>query len=71
MGEIHFYDIVDRMNYHKLRYLFEWHGGSGRSDALLNVPDETLNFRYMFLLDAQFILIPRAAIFVHIGSNSL
>ena len=37
------------MHYHKLRYSFERHGGSGGSDALLNSLDEALNFRYVFL----------------------
>ena len=37
------------MHYHKLGYPFERHGGSGGSDALLNGPDEALNFRDMFL----------------------
>ena len=37
------------MHYHRLRYPFERHGGSGGSDALLNGPDEALNFRDMFL----------------------
>ena len=35
------------MYYYKLGYSFERHGGSGRSDALLNGPDEALNFRDM------------------------
>ena len=38
------------MHYHKLGYLFEQHGGSGRSDALLNGLDGALNFRDMLLL---------------------
>ena len=37
------------MHYHELGYFFEWHGGSGGSDALPNGPDEALNFRDMFL----------------------
>ena len=37
------------MHYHELVHLFEQHGGMGGSDALLNVPDEALNFRDMFL----------------------
>ena len=37
------------MHYHKLGYLFERDGGSVRSDALLNGPDEALSFRDMFL----------------------
>ena len=37
------------MQYHKLGYSFERNGGSGRSDALRNGPDEVLNFRDMFL----------------------
>ena len=37
------------MHYHKLGYLFERHGGSGGSDALLKCPDEALNFRDMLL----------------------
>ena len=37
------------MNYHKLGYSFGQNGGLGGSDALLNGPDEALNFRDMFL----------------------
>ena len=37
------------MHYHELGYLFERHGGSGGSDALLNGPYEALNFRDMLL----------------------
>ena len=37
------------MHYHKLGYSFERHGGSGRSDAPLNGPDEAINFRDMLL----------------------
>ena len=37
------------MHYHKLRYLFERHIGSGGSDTILNGPDEVLNFRDMFI----------------------
>ena len=37
------------MHYHELGYLFEWHGGSGGSDALLNGKDEALNFRDMLI----------------------
>ena len=37
------------MYYYELGYLFEHHGGSGRSDALLNGPDKVLNFRDIFL----------------------
>ena len=37
------------MHFHKIGYLFERHGGSGGSDALLNGPDEALNFRDMLL----------------------
>ena len=37
------------MHYHELGYSFERNGGSGGSDALLNGPDEALNFRDMFL----------------------
>ena len=33
------------MHYHKLGYLFEMHGGSGGYNALLNGPDEELNFK--------------------------
>ena len=40
----------DKMHHHKLGYSFERHGCLGGSDALLNVPDEALNFRDMFLL---------------------
>ena len=39
----------EKMHYQKLGYLFEWHGGSGGSDALLNSPDEGLNFRNMLI----------------------
>ena len=39
----------DKIHYHKLGYSFEWYGGSGGSDTLLNGLDEALNFRYMFL----------------------
>ena len=39
----------DKMHYHELGYPFERHGGSGRSDALLNGLDEALNFRDMLL----------------------
>ena len=39
----------DKMHYHKLGYLFERHGGLSVSDALLNGPDEALNFMGMFL----------------------
>ena len=39
---------VDKMHYHKLGYSFERHGGLGGSDALLNGPDEALNFRDMY-----------------------
>ena len=35
------------MHFHKLIYPFERHGGSGRSDALLDGLDEELNFRDM------------------------
>ena len=42
------------MHYHKLRYSFEQHGGSGGYDALLNDPDETLNLRDMFLFICTF-----------------
>ena len=38
------------MHYHKLRYLFERHVGSGGSDEIINGLDETLNFRGSFLL---------------------
>ena len=38
------------MHYHKLEYLFERHGGSDGYDALLNGPDEALNFRDTLLL---------------------
>ena len=37
------------MHYHKFRYSFERHGGSERSDTLLNGPDKALNFRDMLL----------------------
>ena len=37
-----------KMRYRKLEYQFERHGGSGGSDALLNVPDEAHNLRDMF-----------------------
>ena len=37
------------MHYHELGYSFEQNGGSGGSDALLNGPDEELNFRDMLL----------------------
>ena len=37
------------MHYNKLGYPFERHGDSGRSDALLNGPDEAINFRDMLL----------------------
>ena len=33
----------EKMHYHELGYLFEWHGGSGGSDTLLNGPDDTKN----------------------------
>ena len=39
----------DKMHHHKLGYPFKRNGGSGGSDALLNGPDEALNFRDMFL----------------------
>ena len=41
--------IGDNIYYHKLVYSFEQHGGSGGPDALLNGPNEALNFRDMFL----------------------
>ena len=37
------------MHYNKIGYPFERHGGLGGSDALLNGPDEALNFRDMFI----------------------
>ena len=43
------HDRGDKMHYHELGYLFGRHGGSGRSDALLNGPDEAFNFRDMLL----------------------
>ena len=43
----------DKMHYHELGYSFERHGGSGGYDALLNSPDEALNFREMFLFWMQ------------------
>ena len=58
------------MHYHNLGYLFEWHGGLGRSDMFLNGLDEALNFRNMFLFDAQFRFVPRSFISLHSGSNS-
>ena len=58
------------MHYHELGYLFELHGGSGGSDALLNGPDEALNFRDMLLLDAQFRFMTRAVIYLRSSSNS-
>ena len=39
----------NKMHYLKLGYPFERNGGSGGSDALLNGPDEALNFRDMLL----------------------
>ena len=39
---------------HELGYLFERHGGLGRSDALLNGLDEALNFRDMLLFMHSF-----------------
>ena len=37
------------MQYHKLRYLFEWNGGSGGYESLFNGQDEAINFRDMLL----------------------
>ena len=37
------------MHYHELGYWFERHGGSIGYGALLNGPDEALNFRDMLL----------------------
>ena len=37
------------MHYHELGYSFEWHGGSGGYDALLNGPDEALNLSDMLI----------------------
>ena len=58
------------MHHHKLGYPFERHGGSGGSDALLNGPDEALNFRDMLFLDAQFRFMPRAVMSLSSGLNS-
>ena len=58
------------MHYHELGYAFEQHGGSGRSHALLNGPDEALNFRNMFLFECTFRFMPRAVIYLRSGSNS-
>ena len=60
----------NKMHYHNLRYLFEQHSGPGGSDALLNGPDEVLNFRDMLFLDAQFRFMPRAITYFHSGLNS-
>ena len=38
----------EKMHYNKLIYLFGRHDGLGRFVALLNVPDEALNFRDIF-----------------------
>ena len=37
------------MHYYRLGHSLERHGGSGESDALLNGPDEALNFRDILL----------------------
>ena len=58
------------MHYHKLRYLIEEHSGPGGSDALLNGPDEVLNFRDMLFLDAQFRFMPISVIYLNRGLNS-
>ena len=41
------------MHYNKVGYPFEWHGGSGGSDALLKGPDEALNLRDMLLFGCK------------------
>ena len=38
------------MHYNELGYLFERNGGLGGSNALLNGPDEALNFRDRLIL---------------------
>ena len=43
-------DKGKKMHYHEFVYQFEWHGGSGGSNALLNGPDEALNFRDALIL---------------------
>ena len=60
----------DKMHYHKLEYSFGRHGGLGGSDALLNGPDEALNFRDIFLFYERFRFIPRVVISLCSGSNS-
>ena len=52
------------MHYHKLGYPFERRGGSGGYDALLNGPDETLNFRDMFIFVCTVLVYAQSSHFI-------
>ena len=60
------------MHYHKIRYSFDYHGGLGGYDALLNGPDENAQIQgHTKNLDSNFRFIPRTVIYRRSGFNPL